>query len=282
MLKAILTLGLLFAGSAGTAAGTGPQIAYVKAGTYSEIYLVEPDGSRLRQLYRSGLRLRIFTLDMKPGGGELAFEEVSCCSATNATLKIVRYDNAGTRLETKSLAVCRISSLDYHPSGSDLLYYDSCAGARRLDTSTMTSTPLGIPSGVNKVGWRNAAELVYNRSTAAASDMLVAPLSDPGSATLVGTTDLAESMDVSTAADRVLVDPVDYGFLDMFNLNSGANTTNFQIGHYGRFSPDDQYVVYVTGYDVRGSYVMIRRTDGAGAPFRLASKGPFGALDWRN
>lgn len=282
MHRAILALGLLLTGTAATSAGTGPQIAYVKAGTYSEIYLVDPDGSRLRLLYRSGQRLRIFSLDMKPGGGELAFEEVSCCTSTNATLKVVRYDDAGTRLETKSLPVCRILSLDYHPSGSDLLLVDSCSGAKRLNTATMSSTALSIPAGTNKVAWRNSTQLVYNRSTTTASEMLVAAVSSPGAATVVGTTDLAQSMDVSTAGDRVLVDPVDYGWLDMFNLNSGANTSNFQIGHSGRFSPDDQYVVYASGYDVRGSYLMIRRTDGSGAPSRLASKGPFGPVDWRN
>lgn len=282
MFRALSALGLLLVGSAATGAGTGPEIAFVKAGTYSEIYLVDPDGSRLRMLYRSGQRLRIFAMDMRPGGGELAFEEVACCSTANATLKIVRYDNAGTRLETKSLPVCRILSLDYHPTGSNLLFLDSCVGARRLDTNTMTSTPLAIPTGSNKVAWRNASELVYNRSTAAASEMLVAPLSNPGSAVAVGTTDLASSMDVSTLGDRVLIDPVDYGYLNMFNLASGANARSYQIGHYGRFSPDDQHVVYVSGYDVRGSYVMIRRTDGSGSPFRLASKGPFGPVDWRN
>lgn len=282
MHRALLTLSLLAFGTTASAASIGPQIAYVKAGTTSEIYLVEPDGSRSRQLYRSGQRLRIFTMDMKPGGGEIAFEEVSCCTAANATLKVIRYDDAGTRLETKSLAVCRISSLDYHPSGSDLLFYDSCAGARRLNTSTMTSTPLAIPAGTNKVGWRNATELVYNRSTPAASEMLVAPVSSPSSATVVGTTDLAESMDVSTGGDRVLIDPVDYGWLNMFNLNTGSNLTSYQIGHYGHFSPDDQYVVYISGYDTRGSYVMVRTTDGSGAPTRLASKGPFGPVDWRD
>lgn len=282
MHKAFLALGLLLSGTAATAAGTGPQIAYVKAGTYSEIYLVEPDGSRLRLLYRSGQRLRIFALDMKPGGGELAFEEVSCCTSGNATLKVVRYDDAGTRLETKSLPVCRVLSLDYHPSGNDLLFYDSCSGAKRLNTGTMSSTTLAIPVGTNKVSWRSATQLVYNRSTPTASEMLVASVSSPASATVVGTTDLASSMDVSTAGDRVLIDPIDFGYLDLFNLNSGSNTPKFQIGHYGHFSPDDQYVVYASGYDVRGSYLMIRRTDGSGAPSMLASKGPFGPVDWRN
>src|SRR5688500_15501200 len=101
MFRALCMLSVLFWGTAAAAAGTGPEIAFVKAGTYSEIYLVDPDGSRLRLLYRSGQRLRIFTIDMKPGGGELAFEEVACCSSANAALKVVRYDDAGSRLETK-------------------------------------------------------------------------------------------------------------------------------------------------------------------------------------
>ena len=282
MVKIVGAIALLLVGTAQAATpGTGPEIAYVKTGTYSEIYLVDSDGSRLRQLYRSAQRMRIFTLDMKPGGGELAFEEVGKTAST-ATLKVIKYDNAGSRLSIDSLPVCRISSLDYHPSGSDLLYLDSCAGARRLNTTTMTSSAIAVPPGINKAGWRGLNELVYNRSTAAASEILVAPLSAPGSASVVGEVRLAGSMDVSTSGAAVLIDPVDWGTLSLFDMSSGVEQKDWQIGHYGRFSPNDLSVVYVSGYDVRGSYVFIRSIGGGGSPFRLAGKGVFGPVDWRN
>lgn len=281
MIKALVPLALLLTSTTAYATGTGPEIAYVKSGTYSEIYLVEPDGTRLRLLYRSKQRMRIFVLDMKPTGGELAFEEVGNTAAT-ATLKVLIYDEAGTLRETKTLPVCRISSLDYHPSGSDLLYLDSCAGARRLNTATMTSSPLTVPPGINKAGWRNATELVYNRSTEAASEVLVASLSEPADATVVGEVRLAQSMDISTSGASLLVDPVDFGALSMFSMTSGTEQKNWQIGHNGHFSPDDLQVAYATGYDVRGQYIMIRNTNGVGGSFRLAGKGVFGPLDWRN
>src|SRR5688500_7362019 len=161
MIRTLAGLALLFASAVAVAADVGPEIAYVKAGTTSEIFRFDADDSRLRSLDQSGQRMRIFTLDMKPGGGELAFEEVGS-SAGTATLKVVRYDDAGTRLSTKSLPVCRILSLDYHPSGSDLLYLDTCSGGRRLNTTTMTSTPLALPTGINKVGWHGPEELIYN------------------------------------------------------------------------------------------------------------------------
>ena len=282
MIRTLSGLALLLASTVTAAAGVGPEIAYVKAGNTSEIFLVDPDGSRLRSLYRTGQRMRIFTLDMKPGGGELAFEEVGS-SASTATLKIVRYDEAGSRLSIQTLPVCRILSLDYHPSGNgDLLYLDSCVGARRLNTATMTSTPVAIPAGINKVVWRGPEELVYNRSTASASEILVAPLSAPGNVTVIGEVRLAGTMDVSTSGASLLVDPVDWGTLSLFNMSSGVEQKDWQIGHNGRFSPDDLSVVYVSGYDVRGSYVFIRKTNGSGALVRLASKGPYGPLDWRN
>lgn len=281
MLKALVPLAILLTGTNAFAAGTGPEIAYVKGGTYSEIYLVEPDGTRLRQLYRSKARMRIFTLDMKPGGGELAFEEVGATASTG-TLKVLRYDDAGTLLETRASPVCRILSLDYHPSGSDLLYYDSCVGARRLDTTTMTSSPLGVPPGLNKIVWRSASQLVYNRSTSSASEVLVAPLSDPANTTLIGEVRLAQSMDVSTSGGLLLVDEVNFGTLSMFDMTSGTEQKGWQIGHQGHFSPNDLQVAYITGYDVRGQYIMIRNTNGLGGAFRLAGKGAFGALDWRN
>ena len=282
MIRTLSGLALLVASTVAAAAGVGPEISYVKAGNTSEIFLVDPDGSRLRSLYRSGQRMRIFTLDMRPGGGELAFEEVGS-SASTATLKIVRYDDAGSRLSTQALPVCRLLSLDYHPSGNgDLLYLDSCAGARRLNTATMASTPVAIPAGINKVAWRGSDELVYNRSTESASEMLVAPVSAPGSVTVVGEVRLASSMDVSSSGSSILVDPVDWGTLSLFNMSSGVEQKDWQIGHYARFSPDDLSVVYVSGYDVRGSYVFIRKTNGSGSLVRLAGKGSFGAVDWRN
>lgn len=282
MIKTLIPLAILLTSTTAYAAGTGPEIAYVKSGTYSEIYLVEPDGTRLRLLYRSKQRMRIFTLDMKPGGGELAFEEVSATASATATLKVLRYDAASTLVATKTLDVCRILSLDYHPSGSDLLFHDTCVGARRLNTTTMTSSPLGIPAGTNKAGWRSANELVYNRSTASASEVSVAPLSDPTNATVVGEVRLAQSMDVSTSGEQLLVDTVDFGTLSLFNMASGTEQQNWQIGHDGRFSPNGLQVAYVTGYDVRGQYIMIRNTTGPGGPSRLAGKGVFGPIDWRN
>ena len=283
MIRATAAFALLFASTTAEAVdGIGPEIAYVKAGTFSEIYLVDPDGSRLRNLYRSPQRMRIFTLDMKPGGGELAFEEVASNAASAATLKVVQYDNAGSRLAVKSIPVCRILSLDYHPSGSDLLYFDTCAGARRLNTATMTSTALAVPNGLNKIAWRSAAELVYNRSTATASQVLVAPLSAPTDVRVVGEVRLAQMMDLSTSGDFLLVDPVGYGNISLFDMNSGTEQKAWQIGNYAHFSPDDSRVAYVSGVDVRGSYIFIRRTDGAGTRFTLANKGPFDDIDWRN
>lgn len=281
MLKSLLAFALVLPAPL-AAAGVGQEIAYVKAGTYNEIYLIESDGTRKKLLYRSPQRLRIFTLDMKPGGGELAFEEVACCSVANAQLKVVTFDNNGTRLATRSLNVCRISSLDYHPTDGDLLYQDSCVGTRRLNTTTMASTPVAVPPGINKVGWRSASELVYNRSTPSASEILVAPLASPASATLVGEVRLAGSMDIATSGSSLLVDPVDYGTLSLFDMASGIETRDWQIGHYGHSSPDDQRVLYLSGSDVRGQYLFIRNTDGSGAPFALVGKVAFGPVDWRN
>lgn len=276
-----LILGLIATPS--LAAGVGPQIAYVKSGTYSEIYLVDPDGTRLRQLYRSGRSLRIFALDMRPGGGELAFEEVAS-SGGNGTLKVIRYDNSGTRLATKSIPACRILFLDYHPdpSRSELLYGDSCGGTRVLNTATMASTPVAVAPGINKAVWRGGSEFIYNRSTPSASEILLAPVSSPAATTVVGEVRLASNMDLSTSGNLLLVDPVDFGELSLFNMTTGQEQKSWQIGQHGRFSPDGTQVVYVSGYDVRGSYVFIRKFDGSGSKVTLAAKGAFGPVDWRN
>lgn len=262
--------------------GTGPEIAYVQAGNQDIINLINPDGTGARVLYKTPRGFRIFVLDMKPNGGELAFEEVSARSDGPATLKVIRYDDAGRVIETKTRTGCRILSLDYHPSSGELLYNDPCVRLNILNTTTMALTSVDAPDGINKAAWRGPDQLVYNRSTALASEVLVAPRTAPRNTTVVGEVRLAGTMDVSSSGSMLLVDPVDWATLSMFNMTTGIEQKDWQIGHYGRFSPDDTEVVYASGYDVRGSYLFIRKVSGPGSPFRLPIKGVIGPVDWRN
>lgn len=281
MRNIVFALSLLLAGAPATAAGIGPEIAYVKAGAYSEIYLVNPDGSALRRVYRAALRTRIFQLDMKPGGGELAIEEAD--TQGGRFLTVIRYDELGRLQSKSSIQTCQIGSIDYHPTNSELLYADLCQGAvevKLLNTQTMTAIGTGIVSG--EISWRGSDHVLFNQQTSATDEIWSVPLANLSGAEKIGDTRLVQSMDLSTAGDRLLIDNFDFGTLDMFSMSLGTAQTDWQIGSVGRFSPDDLQVVYVTGYDVRGQYVMIRNVTGPGSPFRLAGKAAFGPVDWRN
>ena len=127
MMKAYLVLGLLISTAVpANAADIGPPIAYSIG---RNVYLASSDGSSTKLLYSGRSRKSIFGTQLKPGGGEVAFEETACCSVPSSSLlKIVRFDSSGVRVGTPaSVSVCgRIVGLAYHPTDGSLLYASSC------------------------------------------------------------------------------------------------------------------------------------------------------------
>jgi hypothetical protein len=73
-----LIIGSLLAAAAGAAATAqtpgGPPIAYVKRlSNGDEIHLISPGGTERLQVYKAKSKVQITMLDLRPGGGEVAF-----------------------------------------------------------------------------------------------------------------------------------------------------------------------------------------------------------------
>lgn len=291
MLKHSILLAILLAGTSANAQ-VGPDIAYARGGGRAEIHLINSDGSTGHfLLYRGGPKSEIFHVDIKPGGGELAFEEhtrVRLGQPQISTIKVMNYDSNGVPVGSiRSLQLtCLTGSLDYHPTDGTLLYR-SCSNPRRinrLNTATMVPTDLGLSHDAFIASWLDATHLLYwvdaaglanDKFWTVSTDALTSPTEVIGNST-------AGALDTSTSGNKGLwstgneVQLVDLG---------APSISGFQSpGHKGHFSPDDQRVAYITGGNLGqgGQFILIRNFDGTGSSNNLVGRGSFTALDWRN
>lgn len=277
MIRACLALGVLFSAS-GEAAEIGPPIAYSVG---NKVYLAASDGSSIKQLYSGGSRSAIFGVQLKPGGGEVAFEETACCSMpTSSLLKIVRYDNAGVRLGTPaSLTVCgRISDIAYHPSDGSLLYISTCnQPLKRLNSTSMASTNVTLSSKPSKVSWLpNGSELIY----AAAAKIWRVSIASSNSPTAVGNADCVQTLDAGNVSNRAIWTDACKGMLQLLDLSTGQSVALRQ-GEGPRFSPSDSEYAYLSPLSSSGRYLLISKIDGSGTQTRIGSRTKYLSLDWR-
>ena len=278
MFKSIAALVALFAGTSAIAQ-IGPEIAYAKeSGSGFDIYLVNSNGSGLVQLYRGAAKKGISHLDIKPGGGEIAFME-------GTVLKTLRYDNNGVALGPPTIieSTCMAGTMDYSPDGTSLLYAASCAGSGQIKRFPGSSTPLVVTGILSSVRWtRDGSSFIYNTSTASA----------PGvhfyhKRTLTGSTDVilfqtnyGGWIDVGRVGDTIL-HTNGQSYTSEYSTIDGSliGQANFITGTDGHYSPTDDRILYRSPHVASGVYLMIRQNSGAVS--RLTGKGGYSGKDWR-
>lgn len=257
------------------AAGTGGEIAYSLRGS-REIYLVNPDGSGKRLLYRAPAKKTLFALDIIHDGGQLSFEEVDAGGQT-ATLKTISYGESGLGTVTRAIAGGRYT-MDTARDGS-LLFVDLFTGDVRLAAAgSSSSASVGVPRRASKVAWLSDGSFLY----ASQGQLWRATLTDPSGSPLVGR-DCVQTLKAAHGAAEALVgvgqacgDP---GIYRLAVAPPGIGASIVQ-GEAASYSPDDACFIYIAP-DVRGGYLTIRRLFGAGDPVRVGAKGNYASVDWR-
>ena len=293
--KALTFAALLLAGTAATGQTTQPEIAYAStaSGGRAVVYLTNPSGSSRILLYRGEPSSEIHHVDIKPGGGELAIEQHKpspSLRGSASVIKIIKYDANGTLIgpiRTLKLS-CRTGSLDYHPDDGTLLYRDCLTPKRirRLNTTTLVSTDLGLPHAAFIASWLDATRILYWTTSADVNwadrkfwTVSTADLNDP---TEVLAHPSPGSLDTSTSGDMGLSS---FGseWMNLLQITSSPPQINEFMNGAGRghFSPDDLHVAYITRPNPN-QFVLVRRFDGAGSPTVVAGAGTYTALDWRN
>lgn len=298
--KALTFAALLLAGTAATGQTTQPEIAYAStaSGGRAVVYLTNPSGSSRILLYRGEPSSEIHHVDIKPGGGELAIEQHKpspSLRGSASVIKIIKYEANGTLIgpiRTLKLS-CRTGSLDYHPDDGTLLYRDCLTPKRirRLNTTTLVSTDLGLPHAAFIASWLDATRILYWTTSAdvnwADRKFWKVSTTDLNNPTEVLAHSGPGSLDTSTSGELALSS---FGseYMNLLQITSSPPQIDLYMNENGRghFSPDidNLDVAYITRSSPSqpDQYVLIRRFDGSGSATVVAGAGTYTALDWRN
>lgn len=273
MIGRILALSMMFV-PAPAIAGIGGEIAYSLRGG-REIYLVNPDGSGKRLVYRAPAKKTVLGIDMRHNGSELTFEEVDSSGQTGR-LKTITYGVSGTGSVVREIIGCRFNS-DTAADGS-LLFVDSCNGDLKLIRPASAVESVGVPGNVSKATWLVDGSFVY---ALAGGSIVHATLNDPASGTTLATQNCVQTLNAAHGANEALVGVGDVCDRSIKRLDVGAPSlsASIQDGYYPAYSADDQCFIYLTS-EFRGPTLVIRRLDGTGDPLKFR-KANYASVDWR-
>lgn len=291
MITALLTT----AASAEAQTAGGPPIAYVKRlSNGDEIYLVDADKTGLIRLYKAPSKVQITMLDLRPGGGEIAFLE------GYTKLRMLAFDDYGRAAPGNPRTIrtvgspCSVESPDYHPSNGSLLFVEGCSRNRAVRTvqpgaNTPDATPIFSGVAVFRARWNRLGDTVYYiglRDGAGTSDPAYlyrrSGSADPEE---LGVLTSWTTFDVARVGEKIYwgSDP-SFSLLDFASgsSTSDAVTLNCPSGSRMTRSPDDTQMVFQSAQARgKGNYVMVGVTSCFADPTALTSAGSWGWTDWR-
>jgi hypothetical protein len=255
-------------------------------GSTQELDLVSPDGSGLSRVYTSARKTNIGFVDLKPGGGEVAFTE-------NFKLKIQKFSASGQPVGA-AIPVpspCNAWSPDYHPGGDGRLIFVSGCSAGNMTVmeyspTTGQSVALFPVYIANRVRWsRNGDYIIYDETTSptAIVERLKRRNMSTGEVQDFGELRDLDSFDINRVGEQLIVGPAAAPKLfDFDTMTDTSQATSVCVaGANFHFSPDGADFVYRTPHSAKGDYILIRRSDCSSNVRTLAPKGSWGPIDWR-
>jgi hypothetical protein len=267
---AVLCLGIL---AAPASAVIGPQIAYSTAST---IFLVNPDGTGQTTLYTAPRKASISWVDLKAGGGEVAFIE-------NYKLKILSYDDRGLPVgsaRTVSFACGTILVVDHHPSDGSVIVKDGCTPQHfwRVGAGASSADPQPLLTSSHALGgvvWSADGSRIYYEDL----DGIHALDPSTGQAPVVSTS--GSPWDVTRTGDRLILSTTANNYI-IHDLTTGTITDGCTQAQTVRYGNNDTQMAYRSPVAHGGGvYVLVHNADCSGAPFRITGKaGAYPGLDW--
>jgi hypothetical protein len=276
----------------------GPPIAYVKrVSNGDEIYLVNPDNTGLIRVYKAPSKVQVTMLDLRPGGGEVAFLE------NFAKLKILAFDSYGRaepgnpRTISTVSSPCTVESPDYHPTDGRLLFVQGCGRDRAVRTvqpgaNSADALPLFGSVAVFRARWSRLGDTIYYiglRDGALSSDptYLYRRSSAPsGTPEEIGVLNSWSTFDVAREGEKLFWGNDNFSFKVLDLAGEGASTSNATTLQCPRglrmaFGPGDTRFVYTTESTKGGHFVIVGPSN-CGSTNSLTGKGSWGWLDWRS
>jgi hypothetical protein len=254
-------------------AGTGGEIAYSVG---RDVYLMNPDGSGKRLLYRGAPKTSIFAISMKKDGGEMSFEEVAPKGQTSRLITI-SYGDAGPGQVTRDVAGCRFD-VATRADGA-LLAVDSCSGVLKFAASGSSDLQsVGVPRRVSKAAWMPDGSFLY----AAQGKIWQATLASSAGVE-IAVQDCIQSINPAKAASEALVavgQVCDGPRIDRLTVPAGT-ATHLAAGPDAAYSQDDRCYIFVAPPKRGGSHLMMARVDGQGSATQIGNQASYGGVDWR-
>ena len=269
-------------------AGVGPEIAYQEQHQNGdEIYLINPDGSGRSLVFKGPSKFFVSSLDMRPGGGELAV-------GLRTRLFIVDYDSRGVKTSSREIGMptpgCNVGTLDYHPSDGSLIMSQACGSSNskiyRLPAGASVFDPTPLLSVSYYVGarWsRNGTRIYFSYGGAPGIFAL-----DPGTGSTTQVQGSGwELSDMLQLGEQTVLNlsggpaNLPQGTYKIGDLTTGQQRDGCRLATSIHFGSNDTQFVFRTPLNQGGYYVMVTNSDCSGAPLKLTGKGAFYYVDWR-
>ena len=263
----------------------GPPIAYDKVGSAHEIYLTNPDWTGTVRIYRGPAKTHMGFMDIKPGGGQIAFAQAS------TGLNILTYNAAGiASLPAQRVDEgCFVEGIDWHPDGSKILYSASCNQVTKLKVYTVGgSTEPILDVLMTSVRWgQDGDSIFYLKPRVGTRDLIWRQLSTGREVILhVGTLTGFSTFDVARKSNSILLsDPqsrihkIDFpSSFPAEGENPAVVVAPVEQGASPHFSPTDAEFLFRTPHSAKGDYYLVNGTGGLDR--RVTIKGDYGQSDW--
>ena len=250
---------------------TGPPISF---STGNSIYLVNPDGSGLALLYQGARGTAVQSVDLKRGGGEVAFIE-------NHVLKVLPYGANGRPIagpRVISLPCPVALSVDHNSADDSLAVKDGCAPNHiwRVAAGAAAAYPQPLvtqPQTIGDVVWsRDGSRLYYEYidglrafDPATGANMVVYPDHTVWSPTLNG--------------DRLILAGTNNTYF-IHDFASGADAPGCTTGQMIHYGDDDAQMVYRIPARNLSFYVAVQNSNCLGGPHVLTRAGAYAGIDW--
>ena len=282
--------------SIAAATSAAPPIAYSKVGTggADEVWLVNPDGTGATRVYRGTAKTTLFNVDVRPGGGQVAF--IESYQGANYRIKVVSYDVNGVTLSTTTVpqpSGCTNNGLDFRSDGL-LLFSQLCnrSTSNSIDTwDGSTVTPVLANLGQNDTPWQvrwlpDGSGFLWRSIglPATPQQLRESSLNNPSAWTVLwnlGSTPSIGWFDAAHQSNAILVtysgppaQVLKYPFDPISGVGSSTQLASGTDGHY---SPDDSQIVY--RFQTKNGYNLLKEDLLSGATTTIAT-GVGTSVDW--
>ena len=244
----------------------GPPISF---STGNSIYLTNADGTGTTLLYQGGRGTAVQWVDLKRGGGEVAFIE-------NHLLKVLTYNQYGRATSAaRTITIpCPVAlDVDHNPADDSLAVKDGCAPNHiwRVD-STGAHMMVTDNNTIGDIVWSGDGSRLYYE----AIDGIRAFYPATGATAVVYPDHTIWS--ATPDGDRLVMASTNNNYFihDFTTQSDSAGCTQAQMVHYG--NADTQIAFRIPARS--GFYVAVENTNCASGLHVLTKAGAYSGIDW--